>query len=597
VSRGDQLWAADLGAGANAGQFPRGINQLLQGERRLPLGRWPNADDPAFDNGYSYIERQPSETTIEDDELPLEDWTGATIRLKTIRWLLLNRRVGSSSGTSLVLENGVECWDGCGASASGHGWGYQITHHPATLDREGEWDYDPESQTVLLYAASEPTEVEGSVIPADVENVEDPGMRGIIVLGEHLGAEIRHVVVENLRIENGFRNGITTPTNLATDENSDLVIRCNTIRNVDSVGLDLATWVFDAGEASGWRGGRDQIIANNVIDGPNHFGIRSYAIRTTFQDNVIRSVGLAENLGMSGLGCDFEGSNCTEHGDGVFMTTDQIANTSHSNVFRHNRIEGTGYCGLDMFGGTITVEENIFLDTCVTKGDCGAIRSFGGGDYAGTAVHDLTLRRNVIDGVPGNTDGASASFAGAFGFGLYIDNHSRDILADGNVIANTTEHAILYQNSSGVVRNNLAVVTQQGLPLTFSADSQIDESFGNTWVSLIPSAPLVMGDIQRLLASDDNIFFNPYFDGAVDDGNGTGWTLAEWQATSQMDANSTAAWYALSPTEPVNVEVFVNRTSDTESIPLTGAYVDLRQQPVSSPLVLPPYSGAVLVAE
>ncbi|MBN2196500.1 MAG: right-handed parallel beta-helix repeat-containing protein [Polyangiaceae bacterium] len=597
VEQGDHLWEADLGAGANAGRFGQGINQLFQGEQRLPLGRWPNADDASFDHGYSYIDRQPNGTTIEDDELPAGDFAGAVIRVKTIRWLLLNRRVVSSSGSALVLEDALSCWDECGTSDLGHGWGYLITNHPATLDQAGEWYFDRERQRVTLFSSTEPSGVEASVIPMDVEDPDDPGTRGIVVLGENLGAHIRYVVLENLHIENGFRHGITTPINLGTDENSALVIRCNTIRNVDSIGLNLATWVWDAGADSGWRGGADQVIANNVIDGPNHFGIQSYASRTTFQDNVIQNVGLAENLGVSGLGCEFFGDNCTENGDGVHMPVDQAAWNSHSIVFRHNRIERTGYCGLDLFGGNTTVEENAIVEACVTKGDCGAIRTYGRDGFGSTALRNVTLRRNVIDSVLGNTDGAGADFARVFGFGLYIDNYSSDVASEENTIIGTSYYPILYQNSTGVVRDNVAVVRDYAVPVVaILEDSTIEELEGNTLVALVPQVPLVRCDQDRLLASDENIFFNPY-DAQCVDGGGTSWTLAEWQDASGMDGASAAAWYNLDVDEPSNVEVFLNDTAEAETVTLAGEYVDLRQVPVESPVELPPYSSVVLVAE
>jgi len=40
------IYMADLGAGANAGKFAFGGNQLFRAEARLPLGRWPNLDAP-----------------------------------------------------------------------------------------------------------------------------------------------------------------------------------------------------------------------------------------------------------------------------------------------------------------------------------------------------------------------------------------------------------------------------------------------------------------------------------------------------------------------------------------------------------------------
>ena len=49
------IYRANLSAGANAGKFTLGLNQLFRNGQRLREGRWPNLD--AGDGGYSTIER------------------------------------------------------------------------------------------------------------------------------------------------------------------------------------------------------------------------------------------------------------------------------------------------------------------------------------------------------------------------------------------------------------------------------------------------------------------------------------------------------------------------------------------------------------
>ena len=119
------VWVADLSAGDNAGRFPRGINQLFRDASRLPMGKWPNPGELA--NGFSYIDTHDG-NVIEDDELPSEDWSGAVIRIRTVRWLLLNREVTSSSGSALTLGEYVDCYaDDCGDPDPGEFTPQQIT--------------------------------------------------------------------------------------------------------------------------------------------------------------------------------------------------------------------------------------------------------------------------------------------------------------------------------------------------------------------------------------------------------------------------------------------------------------------------------------
>ena len=86
-------------AGANAGLFPMGITQLFRLEQRLPCGRWPN-----LDAGYAFVEDAPAGDQLTDVELPAANWSGAVLRIKTQRWLLVNRDVVSSSGATLNLK-------------------------------------------------------------------------------------------------------------------------------------------------------------------------------------------------------------------------------------------------------------------------------------------------------------------------------------------------------------------------------------------------------------------------------------------------------------------------------------------------------------
>ena len=65
-----------------------------------------------------------------------------------------------------------------------------------------------------------------------------------------------------------------------------------------SIGVNLATWVYDALDGqSGWRGGNNVTVSDNVITGANHKGINTYTKSSTFSGNVIQDIALIENLG------------------------------------------------------------------------------------------------------------------------------------------------------------------------------------------------------------------------------------------------------------------------------------------------------------
>lgn len=590
TAAGDHLYVANLSAGGNAGKFAYGVNQLFRGDARLPLGRWPNLDEG--DAGYSTIDAQPGSAQIRDNELPARNWNGAVAHVRGMRWYILNRKVTNTSGTTLTFSANNDCWGGCA------GWGYFLNNHLGTLDREGEWYYDAATQQVYLYTATAPADnqIEGSVILKD-----DDRSWGGILLGEDYGDRAAHVVVEHLDIRRWFRHGIATPTNLHPYENSYVTVRDCTIRDVDDTGISLATWVYDAADgADGWRGGNHITLASNVIERANSRGIDTYAKTSIIQGNVIRDVGRIEYLGAAGMGCSTEsyGGACTEDGDGIRIKADKSADSGNDNGVSDNRLERIAYNGIDVFGSMNAFERNVIREACYAKGDCGGVRTYGNGDLNTTPVYLLGFSFNIIMDTIGNTDGCHETYKSRFGFGLYIDNYSRDVFVQGNTIISSTAAGILYQNSTGNVANNTLFHNGLGYPWS----SQIALSGNSTRVEL--SSNVIVGsadniftlDAERahLITSDNNYFFQPYMAAPLNvDGSKT---LAEWQSYSGLDAHSHETWYTQAPGEPPLARIFYNDTPTATTLDLGyRRYFDLDHAEVIGDQPLAPFSSCVLV--
>lgn len=597
ASHDGDVYVADLSAGANAGRFAHGVNQLFQGAARLPMGRWPNLD--AGDGGYASIDAQPAGDQISDAALPAVDWTGAAAHIRGMRWYILNRDVTGTSGQTLTLGHDAQCWGGdC------TGWGYFLNRHRATLDREGEWYYDAATHRVYLYTeAGAPADdaVAGSVVLRD-----DDRAWGGVVLGDDLGDPIHHVVVEDLDVRRWYRNGVTTPTNWAHYESHDLTLRDLVIRDVDRVGVNLAAWVYDAqdGRPSGWRGGYRITVRDTVIERANQRGIDSYARASRFEDNVIRDVGLIENLGAAGMGCGptSSGGFCTEDGDGIRIKVGQAADSGNNNAVVGNRLERIAYNGIDVFGHTNTFERNVIRQACYAKGDCGGVRAFGSGDLSSTAVHTLSFEENLILNTLGNTDGCIETYDPLFGFGFYIDHYARDVTLRDNSVISATAAGVLYQNATGSVTGNVLYNNARGS--MWSAQVVIDDApsylsahSGNVLYGRADTAWTLSAAPDRLGVSDDNAFFQPYQDKYITSGGWSGRrTLAEWQSYSGKDANSKAAWFTLAAGEPPRSRIFYNDTATARTVDLGSAlYYDLDRAPVAGSLTLAPFTSQVLI--
>jgi hypothetical protein len=197
------IYVADLSAGANAGKFGYGVNQLFKNTARLPFGRWPNLTE--YDHGYSTIDSQPGSTQIQDSQLPAGNWSGAIAHIKGMRWYILNRQVSARSGATLTFTANNDCWGG-----NCTGWGYWLDNHLATLDQEGEWYYDAAAHKLYLYTTGgTPAGIEGSVVLRN-----DTRSWG----GLQLGADyadyddgFAYVVVDNLAVTAGFATALPPP--------------------------------------------------------------------------------------------------------------------------------------------------------------------------------------------------------------------------------------------------------------------------------------------------------------------------------------------------------------------------------------------------
>ena len=596
------IYVASLNAGANTGKFAYGINQLFRGDTRLLLGRWPNLD--AADGGYSTIESQPGGNQVRDDQLDDDDirdvnWAGAVAHIKGMRWYILNRQVTGSSGTTLTFGSNNDCWAG-----NCSGWGYFLNNHLATLDREGEWYYDPASQKVYLYTttgAPGNEEIEGSVI---LKN-DDRSWGGITIGEDLLGQGPSYVTVENLDIRRWFRSGVAIPTNFAHYEPHHLTIQNNAISDVNEMGIDLATWVYDAwdGRPDGWRGGYNLLVSNNTIDRANSMGINLYSRNSTFSGNVIRDVALIENLGAAGMGCSFSagGGSCTEDGDGIRIKIDRSEDTGHTNLILGNRLERIAHNGMDVFGHHNILEHNVIIQACHAKGDCGGVRTFGRDNLGSSPVYDLTFNANIIVDTSGNTDGCKSDFDALFGFGLYIDHFSRNVVVTGNTIINSTVHGILFQDSTGSVTNNTLYNNGRTYPYgggqvyVGSAPAALSAHTGNILYSLNPDAwTLALAAPANLGTSNNNFFFSPYKANHISASGAK--SLTTWQSSSGKDGASQEHWFTLSPGSPPNSQIFYNDTNQVKTIDLGSTiYKNLNQDHFFDELRLQPYQSKVLV--
>jgi hypothetical protein len=586
------IYRADL----SSATFPMGINQLFRDGERLTMGRWPNLDNGSA--GYTFVDSHSvGSNQITDNQLPAVDWAGAIVHIKNIRWSMLDRQVTGRSGTTLTLNTGLSCLvSGWGTCA---GWGYFINNHLNTLDQDGEWYYDTAVHRVYLYSAiGIPANIEGSVIQDDTETPSHGG----IMLSD--GSATAFVTIDNIQIQNWFNHGIGTPGSMgAGDVYHDITVQNVTIQDVDAIGVNLGSWLWNPSDGlDGFRGGYHMTFTDNTIDGANHFGVTVYSADSIFEGNTIRNIALIANLNKSGMGCGITTGECTENGDGFRIRQHMEENSGYGNTLTNNHFEKIGYNGVDVFAPHTRLENNFITLTCYSKADCGGVRVFGDGNLSSTPVHDIHIVDNIIVDISGNVDGCEASRE-PFGMGLYIDNYSRDVEVRGNTVISTTIGGILYQRSTGQIVNNTVFNASYGTAFS----GQIDLGGNETNVTMTGNVMYALGQSAwtlyasnpagNLSTSDTNYFFHPYVNKHIAyGGSWTRLTFAGWQSYSGKDSHSKTNWFTQSTGEESRGKIFYNATLSPVNVDLgSRQYLDLDQNPVVASITLPPFSSKILV--
>lgn len=589
TDQGGNIYRADL----PTVEFPLGINQLFRDGQRLTMGRWPNLD--AGNGGYSFVDSHSAGSDqITDNELPSSvNWAGAIIHLKNIRWSMIDREVTSSSDHTLVLNAGFSClisgWTNC------IGWGYFLNNHLSTLDQDGEWYYDASANQVYLFSAGgPPSNIEGSKILEPVSNTRHGGVI--------LGLRATYVIIENLEIKNWFNHGFSTLSSMREAyAYHHITFRNNIIKDVDAAGVYLRTSIWDTSSGrNGERGGHHMIFSNNIIDGANHFGVTGYVAESIFEDNEIKDIALIKNLNKSAMGCGITREECTENGDGFRIIVHYVEDSGHSNTIRYNRFEKTGYNAIDIFGPYNTVANNFITQACYSKADCGGVRTFGGDSLSATQVYDLSIVDNIIFDIPGNVDGCHASRP-AFGMGLYIDHYSRDMEVRGNTVISTTVTGILYQNSTGEIRDNTVYNASSGtayagnISVTGNTQATLDNNImygltDNAWT-------MYSSSLSNFLGSDNNYLFHPYVNQHIAHGpSWTRYTFANWKTYSSLEGNSKTNWFTLNSSDPPLSRIFYNDTKSPVIIDLGAKkYLDLDQNQVVGNITLAPFTSKILI--
>lgn len=377
------IWVASLNA------YNGSAINLFANNQPLPLGRYPNS-------GYLIIRSHSGKTRLTSKQSLNGDWTGADVVIRKNLWQIDSDRIISQQGNTLTFKGTP--------TAMNDNWGFFIQDHPKTLDRDGEWYFNPSTKQIMLYSLADPgsKNIEASIYTAGINIVGQSN----IVIKDIAIAEQRQFGINGKNLKN-----FTVQNVSVSDVGQDGISMLGRGNNVIIDGCSITD------------------INNNAVVVYDHSGFR-------FRNNTIKNIGLVVGRGTNS--------------SGSFVGLRYNAKAG-SAIIQNNTIENVGYSGIDFRSANVTIQNNLIKNINLTKSDGGGIYT-----YSGKNPNNYTNQKivsNIILNSVGSYDGSYNANQNAHG--IYLDDRSHDIDIQNNTIANCTGSGIFLNGASRInIQNN-----------------------------------------------------------------------------------------------------------------------------------------------
>jgi len=507
-----------LGNGVYQSALPGGgneLNMVTLNDQPQALGRYPNTNDA--NGGYLKYESFADTTSITDNELTAAiNWTGAEVIIRKKLWVLDRCRVINHSGSTLTYIN-HEFSEYPGT----RNFGYFIQNDPRTLDQLGEWYFNNNSKNLNMYF--------GTANPSSY-NIRASTVDTLLLI-----SSTSYITVNNIAFEGA--NGVS--------------IYLNNTSNIKIQHCDIS----NAGESGITSQNTADILienctTNNILS--NAFKLYNiYVSNNTVRNCTVKNTGLLPGMGLSG-GNSYKGI---------------LASVLNNLVIEYNRVDSSGFVGIEFQGSNVSVNNNVVNYFCFQKEDGGGIYTWtGSSDFnPGVNYTNRVIRDNIIM----NGIGAPASrFTSSIDVsGIHLDGRSVNIDVFNNTVFDIRKDGIHTNNpvnvnikgntffnndgvNVGVMRwanigqiSNLVIKNNINYPKTSTQKNfvYINSALNEPAVTTVQSAVQALGDIDSNYYNVVNAAGFTYDIYATSGGAAipvSKQALDGWKAFSQQDANS-----------------------------------------------------------
>ena len=388
VSKDNGIWESENSLLGNS------VNTVLINGVQQELGRYPNSD--AANKGYLTLEAHTSNTITDNELTSSSHWAGAQLVLRTRRWVTDRCPITGQSGHTITYAP-VSHYSAI------DGYGYFIENSIKTLDKFGEWYFNPSTKKLSIYF--------GSKAPSSFA-VEATAIDNLITSQNY-----KYIDFDNLNIKGANANGI----NIRYGSNIH-VTNCD-VNFCGENGVKVSFHNYLQIE--------NCTVSNSNANGIN-FGYSG--------DNaIIRNNKVTNTSVFAGMG----GS-----GDGKGIG---IQNYGRNTIIEYNEVLNSGYSGITFNGNSTVVKNNLIDSYCMTRDDGAGIYTYTG------PSNENKFGRKVIGNIIVNGVGAAEGVndKNPLAEGIYLDDNSSGVEITNNTIANIAGKGLFLNNARDlVVRNN-----------------------------------------------------------------------------------------------------------------------------------------------
>jgi len=523
VSKGNGIWESYNSS------FGSKVNMVLLNGAQQELGRYPNSS--ASNKGYLIYESHNSKSSITDNQLTSTiNWKGAEVVIRGRRWILDRNLITAHSGTKIS-------YTATSSYAPYDKYGYFIQNSIKTLDKLGEWYYNPSSKKLSVYFGSN-SPSSYTIQAATKDNV------------------IWSEKFKNIRLEN---------LNIKGSNSSVVYMKYGSNINIKSCDIQFS--------------GRDGVEAKFNTN----FKIESSTITNSGNDGI--------NLGYSGDYAVIKNNKISNSfifaGGGVSGDNNGVGILSCGNysTIENNEIKNTGSIGIWFTGNYVTIKNNFVNGFCTIKDD-------GAGIYTHTGSSAECKGRKVISNIVINGIGApegTSNTALSAAEGIYTDNNAANVEITGNTVANCANQGIYIHSSYAMKIANNTLYNNNKRQLSMIENTDNSKIRNCTISSNIIFSKLTTQTLAYISSPYDDKdlfgkFSNNYYARPSDSKN------AEYK--TKVQAIESGANF-LAYTNTVRFEY--NATSSDKKVSLDAIYVDVKKTQYSGTITLAPFTSVVLI--